>query len=215
MHATDALDNLAFDATRNYTTWMHKVHQSGLQTATALVPHAEVRQNFQRYCDSFVSLPKTYETRRVYPDSDTCWMAGDVVRWHSPSASDDHTPSLTKLCNIRDLYRLEDSPTDAPDITGACSLSGLVEIEVLDLNGSNWTRHVPLCLSVLSFRSIFSLLFEGTCLKMRNKLHMSATWEVKVTYSLQSLATVKFGRSLTRNYHRFLGNSMSPWMSWP
>jgi len=138
----NALENLAFDATRNYTTWMHKVHQSGLQTATALVPHTEVRQNFQRYCDSFVSLPKIYETRRIYYNSDACWMAGDVVHWHSPSASDDHTPSLTKLCNMRDLYRLEDSPTDTPDITGAYSLSGLVEMEVFDLNGSNWTRYL-------------------------------------------------------------------------
>jgi len=69
-------------------------------------------------------------------------MAGDVVRRHSPSASDDHTPSLTKLCNIRDLYRLEDSPIDTPDITGAYSFSGLVEMEVFDLNGSNWTRYL-------------------------------------------------------------------------
>jgi hypothetical protein len=206
----DTLDNLAFDALQNYSAWMRKVHQSGLQT---VVPEAELRQNVEQYCNRFLSLPKNYETRRIYANSDTRWMAGDVVHRHSPSTSNGRYISLASLCNIGNLYRLEDSPSDTPDITGAYSHSGLVEMEVSSPNGSKWTRRVVVCLIVLHHWPTTPFIPQGICLMMRNRSHSSAIWMVKVTCSLVSQAMPRFGQNFKSNYHPFLSNSMSLWMS--
>lgn len=145
--AVDTLDNLAFDAVQNYPSWVRKVRQSGLQTMRGLIPEAKLRA--EQYCKYFLSLPKNYDARRIYSDSDTRWMAGDVVHRHSPSTSASRYTALSKLCNIGNLYRLEDSPLDTPDITGAYSHTNLVQMEVSSPNGSKWMRCVVVCLTSL------------------------------------------------------------------
>ena len=170
--AVDTLDNLAFDATHNYAAWMSKVDQARLQATKRLVPETEHRQDFQQYCDGFLSLPRNYETMCIYLDSNTHWSAGDVV--HFPTSSDGQYHSITKLCNIGDLYRWEDSPSDTPDITGAYSLSGLMEMEVSGLDGSRWTRHVLLCPIDSYIRPTSLFILQGTHLKMQRKSHMNA-----------------------------------------